>query len=789
MAEKTKGTKRPKRKVKRASRSTKKRKSSNQPGRRKSSFLRSFLLKAGVLAIVLAGFYVLYLDSYIRYEFQGKRWAVPAHVFARPLELYPGAVLTPQQLERELKLLGYRSNLSGARAGSYQRSGSEIRIITRPFVFWDGPEEQLFIRVSFNKDVVTGIKDLNGKSELSLVRLDPYRYATIFPSHHEDRMLVKRDELPDSFVKGLLAVEDRNFFEHHGIDFRGLARALWVNISTMKLAQGGSTLTQQLVKNFFLTHERTLSRKAKEAVMASLLELHYEKDDILEAYVNEVYLGQDGKRAIHGFGLGAQFYFGADLHDLPVADLALLVGMVKGPSYYNPRRFPERALKRRNQVLRIMADQGVITSGEAQQAIRTPLNVSPKGGGVSRFPAFVELVREQLSRDYREEDLQSEGLQIFTTLDPLVQMASEEAVERQLSRLEKRKGVDALQSAAVVTNTGSGEVLAMVGDRVATSAGFNRAMSAKRQVGSLIKPAVYLAALQEHQYTLISPIDDAPLSLPMGGNETWEPQNFDQTFAGQIPLYQGLVESKNVATVRLGLDVGVKSVIHMLHTLGIEDELPPFPSLMLGAVELTPMAITQMYQTLADGGFYTPLRAIRTVIDQDRNVLQRFPLEVNQVVDASSTYLINHTLQLAVQDGTGQSLANMIKPSYNIAGKTGTSNDGRDSWFAGFTGNRLGVVWVGRDDSKATALTGAQGAMRVWGDLMMNEGLMPLELPQPSNVEMVWIDSANNRRSNALCSTAIKIPFLEGSAPKVSGKCGQPADASSGNWLKNIFSN
>ncbi len=790
MVEKAKRVKQSERKGRRAPKRSARKKPPGKTRVRHNKYSRPFiglLFKVMGFVAVAGFFYILYLDSHIRYEFEGKRWAVPAHVFSRPLELYPGIVLTPDQLERELALLGYHANLSGGRAGSYQRKGDVIRVITRPFLFWDGFEDQLFVRVEFDAGQVTRITDLRGKTTRSLVRLDPYRFATLLPSHNEDRLLLKREQLPEEFVQGLIAVEDRQFYEHHGIDFRGLVRALWVNVTSMQLVQGGSTLTQQLVKNFFLTHERTLTRKAKEAVMASLLEVHYGKNEILEAYANEVYLGQDGKRAVHGFGLGARFYFGEDLTSLPVSDLALLIGIVKGPSYYNPRRYPERALKRRNQVLSIMAEQGVISDSVAQREMAAPLGVIPKGGGVSRFPAFVDLVRQQLARDYNEEDLRSEGLQIFTTLDPLVQMDVERVVDEQLARLEKNKAVDALQAAVVVTATGSGEVLALLGGREIRAAGFNRAIQAKRQVGSLIKPAVYLAALAHHGYTLTSPLNDEPLSLPMGSDESWQPENFDRKFLGSLPLYQGLVGSRNVPTVRLGLDVGVKTVVNELHRLGIDEPLPPYPSLLLGAVELSPLAVTQMYQTFAEGGFYTPLRAIRTIVTPNRDVLQRFPLHVEQVVDPAAVYLVNYALQGVVHEGTAQSMRRYIDPSLQVAGKTGTSNDGRDSWFAGFTGNRLAVVWIGRDDNRSTALTGAQGAMTVWAQLMKSVGVVPLNMPQPSDVERVWVDADSNRRVKQGCESAVELPFVMGSAPEVEYACRGGVGSGSNNWLKGFF--
>ena len=730
------------------------------------AFLRWALRNGALLALLVLTLYVLYLDSIIRVEFEGKRWTLPAHVYARPLEMFPGMALTAEQLETELNFLGYRTSLAGERSGSYQRERGEIRFITRPFQFPDGAEPELYVRIRFSENRIVALYDLRAQQELSLVRLDPYRYASIFPSHHEDRILLQRHQLPEPFVKGLMAVEDRQFQEHHGLDFRGLARAAWANLTAMKLVQGGSTLTQQLVKNYFLTSERTLARKLKEAIMAVLLELHYSKDEILEAYVNEVYVGQDGQRAIHGLGLASQFYFGTALEQLGLPERALLIGLVKGPSYYDPRRHPERAIKRRNQVLAILAEQGVVTAAQVAAAAEASLGVKPMGGGSSRFPAFVELVRQQLSQDYREEDLQTAGLQIFTTLDPLVQREAEVALQSRLRQLEQLKGVAQLEGAVVVTATGSGEVLAIVGGRDPQQAGFNRALAAKRQIGSLIKPAVYLTALEKGSHTLASTLSDEPLSINSGSGAPWRPQNFDKKFHGEILLYEGLVNSLNVATVRLGMAVGVPAVIGTLQRLGIKESPPAYPSLLLGSIQLSPLEVTQMYQTFADGGFITPLRTIRAVTNSDKTPLQRYPLYVDQAANPGAVYLVNSTLQQVVRSGTAKRLTTLLPPELGIAGKTGTSNDTNDSWFAGFTGDRLGVVWVGRDDNKPTRLTGSLGALRVWGDLFGAIHPLPLELTVPSDVDRVWIDRSTGQQTPAGCENGLELPFIRGSEPQ-----------------------
>ncbi|MBI5782546.1 MAG: transglycosylase domain-containing protein, partial [Gammaproteobacteria bacterium] len=472
--------------------------------------LRLFLLS---LALLLSGF-ALYLDITVRMQFEGKRWAMPARVYARPLELYPGMKLRPEQLSMELAMLDYRVATDSQNPGSYRRQGDEFTMATRPFTFWDEAQASLPLQAVFDGARLSTLTNRATGKPVTLARLDPVLIGGIYPAHNEDRILVKFDEIPPHMIKGLIAIEDRQFYSHHGFSARGTARAL---VTTLRGAgvQGGSTLTQQLVKNFFLNPERTLRRKFTEVIMAMLLELHYSKDEILEAYANEIYLGQDGNRAIHGFGLASRFYFDRPLSRLDLPQAALLVGLVKGPSYYDPRRQPARALARRNLVLQEMRKMDFITQAQYVAARATPLGVVEKAPeGTSLYPAFVELVHRQLRRDYREEDLRSEGLQIFTTLDPLVQTSAERALTARLTQLEKDRRIPpkALEGAVVVSHSQNGEVQALVGGRNTRFEGFNRALDAARPIGSLMKPVIYLTALERpDSYTLATLLDDTPL--------------------------------------------------------------------------------------------------------------------------------------------------------------------------------------------------------------------------------------------------------------------------------------
>ena len=740
------------------------------------------------LLLLLAGF-TLYLDFRVRDAFEGRRFALPARLYARPLELFPGLKLTPEALSAELARLGYKEPLNGGEPGRFVRRGNHFEIATRPFVFWDGAQPARRLGLDFRADTVATLEDLQTSQALTLLRLDPLYIGGIYPAHNEDRLLVRLDEVPEQLVQALIAIEDRKFYKHHGIHPRAMARAVATLVSGQGV-QGGSTLTQQLVKNFFLSPERTLRRKATEILMALLLELHYDKRDILETYLNEIYLGQDGNRAIHGVGLASLFYFGKPLHDLSLTEAALLVGIIKGPSYYDPHRHPQRARERRNLVLTEMAKFNPLAPEALSAAISAPLGITDKPVmGTTPYPAFLDLVRRQLRSDYREDDLRSEGLHIFTTLDPVAQISAEQALAKRLAQLERvRKEVNGLEGAVVVTNTQNGEVQALVGGRDPRFEGLNRALDAHRPVGSLLKPAIYLTALmQPRRYTLITPLDDSPLVWKENGIPDWKPQNYDRTSHGKVPLRMALAHSYNIASARLGLDVGVNEVIDNVRRLGVEREIPPYAATLLGAVELAPIEVTQMYQTIASGGFRTPLRAIREVVTAGGHPVQRYALAVEQVFEAAPVYLLTSALQDVVSEGTAAGLKEYLPASLKVAGKTGTTDELRDAWFAGFSGDHLAVVWIGYDDNRPAGLTGAGGALPVWGELMRSLDPEPLAPPVPEDIERVWIDPATGLRADRDCKGALELPFMRGSAPEETAPCARSAAKKLKGWLRRLF--
>lgn len=742
--------------------------------RKKSGFRwKGLLFKLLVVGALALGGYMVYLDAIVQERFAGKRWTVPAKVYARPLELYAGQKLTQQDFLTELQALGYRKAGTVRRPGNLAVNGNVVALHTRGFLFYEGQEPARSIRVRFSGGQVAGLTAADGK-ELAVVRLEPLLIGGLYPAHQEDRILIRLEDTPGYLIQALTAVEDRDFFDHHGVSLKSISRAFWVNLTSRKVRQGGSTLTQQLVKNFFLTNERSLSRKVNEALMAILLELHYDKEEILEAYLNEVFLGQDGNRAVHGFGLASQYYFSQPLAELEVHQVALLVGMVKGASYYNPRRHPERATERRNLVLEMLAEQGAISAEQLEQVLQKPLGVTGKGSlADTGYPAFMDLVKRQLREDYQEQDLTEEGLRIFTSMDPVLQKKAEDAVRETYARLKGRQGIDEVEAALVAIQPESGEVLAMLGSRQPGYAGFNRALDASRPVGSLVKPAVYLAALQQPgRYTLTSYLQDRGFSVRDSRGRNWTPQNYDRKEHGTIFLYQGLAQSYNLSTARLGMDVGIKEVLNTARRLGAEHDWPAFPSMLLGAGSLTPIQVTQMYQTLASGGFHTPLRAIRNVLAADGEPLGRYPLHVEQRFDAASVYLVREAMRRTMVEGTGRSAYNRIPQNLRVAGKTGTSNDLRDSWFAGFAEDLLTVTWMGRDDNGKTSLTGATGALQLWSELMRSAAPTPLSSAAPDGIVEVWVDPVQGLQVVEPCDGVVRMPYMRGSEPQTGSFCG-----------------
>ncbi|MDH5613132.1 MAG: penicillin-binding protein 1B [Gammaproteobacteria bacterium] len=748
--------------------------------RKTKSQIQHYSLRLFLIIIVVSVGYLFYLDIKIISKFEGRIWQLPARVYARPLELYEGMTLSPAQLQIELDMLNYSYDDNAVlEQGQYQRSGNHFDIVTRGFEYWDGEEVSRSMRVEFEDNKIIDLEDLITNESLALVRFDPAYLAGIFPSHGEDRELVRIEEVPEELIAMLILIEDRRFYDHPGVDVRSIARAFMANIKAGRTVQGGSTITQQLVKNLFLTPTQSLWRKANEAVMAILLDLQYSKQKILETYLNEIYLGQDQDRAIHGFGLASLYYFGKPLHQLALDEMACLVGLVKGASYYNPVRHPERAKERRNVVLSALNNSGLITDEQfinlSNKKIKIARHVKRE-----RYPAYLDLVKRQLKSTYDSDDLKSEGLRIFTAFNPYVQYQAEKAITTVTPQLSSDAS---LQAAVIVASPNNGEVLAVVGDRQPDYAGFNRALDIQRHIGSLIKPAIYLSALkQSNKYTLASLVEDTRLRVIGEDKKIWEPENYDHQYHGNVTMYEALLKSYNIPAARLGLDVGLGEISKTIQQLGNHSQLPPYPSMTLGAVDMSPFDVASIYQTFAASGFHSPLRTVIAVLDKEGRPLKRYPIDVAREVAPDVVALINHTMLGIAEEGTAKRLATDL--TIKVAGKTGTSDDLKDSWFAGFSGDTVAVVWTGFDDNRSTDLTGASGALRIWSKLMSSISSTSFEVLMPDNITMQWIDRESGLLSAKDCENAIELPFILGSEPTVDAEC---TEGSSSGWFHKLF--
>lgn len=722
--------------------------------------------------------YTLVLNKRVQDRFNDLVFAVPTRVYARPLPLSAGTPMNPATLELELTFAGYGNDGRGQVAGTWAKDGSSYNIASRGYAGPDGGELPKRIRVVLGKGQVASVKDIGTGRSLDLAHLDPARIATVYGSQQEERRIVRLADVPPLLIGGLQAVEDRDFKHHIGIDFTAILRATFANLRAGHTVQGGSTLTQQLVRNLFLDRSQNLTRKFNEALMSILIETHYDKSRILEAYVNEVFLGQQGNQAVHGFAAASEFYFGRRMEDLKPQEMALLIGLVKGPSYYDPRRYPDRALVRRNLVLDQFVETGLIGSDQIAAYKATPLGIVTNGQlPHNRFPAFMQLVRAQTTNDFDDETLSNGNLSIFTTLDPAAQLYAEQAITSTAANLGKRG--EAAQAAAVVTEAKTGAVLAMVGSKTPGEQGFNRAMDARRPIGSLMKPLVYLVALASPQrWNLGSPVEDSPISMRQPDGSYWTPKNDEGDVHGSVPMIDGLVHSWNLATINLGMTVGIPRIKAFLESFGLTD-VNPSPSLLIGAEDMSPLQAAQLYQYISADGHALPLLAVRGVVDGKGQTIKRYEVKTGPGEYQPAVRLVTWAMQQVARSGTAASIGSSGLAYLNAAGKTGTSNDMRDSWFAGFTGDHLALFWMGRDDNKPSGLYGATGSLRAWQELFRKLPTRPLSAAPGDGLEMAWIN-ASGHRSEEGCEGARQLPV-------VAGTLGQDAEGCFWQRVGNLF--
>ena len=720
-----------------------------------------------IIFLIISIAYISILDSKVVNKLDGVLWTVPAKVYARPLELAEGGKINVDVLKKELEILSYELTKGiPDTPGEFSQSQRSVNIFIRGF----GSQEPGLYRLKIENDKIHSIKRKDGIS-IDLIQLEPLSIGGMFPSHLQDRILLNFSQVPKDLEEMILVVEDRNFYSHKGISLRSIMRAFIKNTRALGIEEGGSTITQQLAKSLFFSPEQTIKRKIKEAIAALLIEIHYSKQEILLAYINDVFIAQSGRRAIHGFGLASQFFFGTDLKNLSLDQKALLVGMLKGPSLYSPINNPDRAKTRRDLVLSLIKNDSLITEEEYLDLKGRSLKVIPPSfKSLSKYPAFNDIVTLDLRKNFDDSDLRTKGLKIITNLDPVVQDYLEESIKDTKLKLKRRYGsqLNGLEGAGIVIDSFSGEVVAAIGSTKPNNYGFNRAINAVRPIGSLVKPFIYLSALQHYsKYNLSTLLDDSKLSVSLPGGKLWEPNNFDKKFHGNIPLHVALSESYNVATTRLGMDLGYSVVQETFTKLGIKKKIPKYPSIFVGSFEMTPLEAIQAYQTIASEGFYSPLNSIRTVESSEDVLSLSYPYKVEQRFRPEPIYLLKFVLKQTFISGTARGFSSRVIEKWKTGGKTGTSDDQRDSWFVGYAGNYLMVVWLGFDDNRKSPLTGRTGALQVWKNFMSRLDPIAYEVRKPSRIRYEWVDAKDGLLSGESCKGSILIPFVEGTEPEM----------------------
>ncbi len=770
------------------------------------TWLRRIAITGVKLAITL--FFVLvlltiYLDAKVQETFEGQRWQIPAQIYGQIESLKIGEPLKLERLATSLNLNGYQKVTTVYVSGQYAQSTNRLILYRRPFVF---PQTTSISSVSAT-ELTINVSDgkisqlFSDGVPVMEMELEPILLARLVPNNKEDRVLTALENTPTQLLDTLLLIEDRDFYHHQGISPLGILRALYNNLVAGRTVQGGSTLTQQLVKNMFLTRERTLTRKIKEAIMAIIIEVRYSKDQLLEAYVNEVYLGQHYANGIYGFGLAAKFYFGKTLAELNSAQIALLVAQVKGPSYYDPWRHSARAKERRDLVLRLMFEQNLLSVDEFREAVNSSLSIRKnRRFKAQQYPAYLQLVKQELNQ-HLTPNQQKMGIRVFTGFSHFSQQLLEQTVTSQLVLLEQKYKQKDLQAAMVVTDIASAEVRALVGDRQSGYAGFNRAINAKRPIGSLIKPAIYLAALERfEQFNFATLLADEPITLSSNarmsdtngskkpdqkGNQ-WQPKNYDGKYRHQVPLIDGLVKSLNIPTVNLGMALGLENVVKVISILGYEEDIIMRPSMLLGAINMSPLQINQMYLALANQGYSEQAHTVNSISSSKGETLWQFEAANEQVISTNATYLMDYALTQVTKVGTAKSLSWRLKNKI-VAGKTGTSNDLRDSWFVGYDNNHLVTTWLGKDNNKSTGLTGSSGALVLFSDFIKKHGVVNKKRIKPDAIAMTLFEQKTGHAVTSQCDNTINYPAISAGIIRQEGCLKEKTGVRS--WFEKLFGN
>jgi penicillin-binding protein 1B len=772
----------------------------------------TLILKCVLAVAVLVALVVFAVGGYYYYRYQGivdtrlkqPLFAKTAKIYAAPREVRPGQKLSRTAIANELRSAGYTTDgtANASPLGTYTETGDSVSIRPGPQSF----HAQDSATIHFNQGVVESLTDDRGQS-LSSYELEPLLVTGLSEdANRTKRRLVTYEEIPPNLVQAVLAIEDRRFFEHNGVNFWRLAAAAERDIVSGQKAQGGSTLTMQLARGFFLSPEKRWKRKVIEIAITFQLEHRFAKKQIFEMYANQINLGQQGSFAINGFGEASQAYFGKDVKQLNLAQCAMLAGIIQRPNYFNPFRHPERMVERRNLVLDSMVETGAITKDMAERAKAEPLHLSQQSVDASDAPYFVDLVREQLNQKLGDRDFNREGLHIYTSLDPDLQRVATQAVESTIHVVDEQ--VDKLhakhhpgepitypQVALVALNPHTGQVLALVGGRSYGVSQLNHAVSA-RPTGSIFKPFVYASAFDtavsgtmlpghDELFSPITILSDEQTTYDVG-NQEYTPRNYEGDYHEQVTARYALMRSLNNATIGLASLVGFDKVAALARSAGVKS-VRGTPSMAIGSYDATPLDMAGAYTIFANGGLHLDPWMLASVRTPSGDVISDFSPNSKQILDPRVAYLTTNMLQNVLQGhGTGAGVRSMGFRA-PAAGKTGTSHD---AWFAGYTSNLLCIVWVGNDDYTDIKLEGAHAAAPIWAEFMKRA----VELPQysdthdfnaPEGVQIVQVDNATNLPADPTCETdTYSAAFLDGTVPMQT--CSHPSPDKR-NFLQKIF--
>jgi penicillin-binding protein 1B len=749
----------------------------------KRNRIKDFLWRhsAGLALVVMIAFvafigYAGYTYSVVTKKFDSsRRWDLPSRIYSDATPLVPGLSYPRALLEPKLNHVGYHETKERvANPGEYRYVANDLEIYLQNFEYPDMEFRAMPVVVQFDGGVIRGVRRLEDNIELRGVRIEPELITSIYDNEMEDRLPVALNAIPKVVADAVIATEDRDFYHHEGISIRGIMRAAWTDFRQKAITTGGSTLTQQLVKNLYLNPERTFRRKLTEALMAVLLEARYSKNEILDAYLNEIYLGQNGAVQIIGVEQASQVYFGKHVTYLTLGEAATLAGIIRSPNLLTPLRYPERAKQRRDTVLMLMRDQNKITPELYEQAVNAPLAVNRFPRTSRTAPFFVDFVLKQLRETYPETQLKTEGLRVFTTLDTIMQRSAEQAIDEGIAGLSKRyshirKSPTPLEGVVLTIQPGTGYVKALVGGRSYSKTQFNRVIQARRQPGSLFKPFVYATAMDPSRgkdaLTASTVLDDSPISVRTGGS-VWQPQNYDMRFHGRVTVREALAHSYNIPAVRAAISAGVPNVIKTAAQIGIESHLEPYPSVSLGSFEVTPLEIAYAYSAFANLGVKAEPISILAVSTREGKLLESREVKMKRVASSGVSYIMNDILKDVLVYGTG-SKARQLGFTRAFAGKSGTTSNYRDAWFIGYSPRILSLVWIGFDDGHSVRLAGGDACVPIWTAHMLRiAGMVPdVDWKRPDDIVERQIDPLSGMLATPYCPQSRTDTFVSGTEP------------------------